>query len=223
MARECWVAQGPCAALRRAPARFLRRGAVVDSGGSITHLEDRSRIMMFHDMCVAGGGRACNTAACSPDAVAPHACSPRFYTRLFDLVPHTRRLFKAGLKHQGKALVKMFTLAVGALGTDDFAPLVRSLGRRHAAYHVHPRYFEPLGKGMLDAFAYALPREVWTPAAREAWITWYSILCREMIPELCKARAKRHARRQSTTQVAPAAADSAPESAAVSRNNSMLL
>ena len=52
-----------------------------------------------------------------------------------------RPLFKSGLQEQGRKLMAMISMAVGALTRlDTIVPAVRDLGRRHAGYGVN-RHF----------------------------------------------------------------------------------
>lgn len=114
----------------------------------------------------------------------------RFYTKLFELEPEVRDLFKKDIKRQGRALVMMMNGAIRAINqteTTAFQTMIRALARRHAGYGVKPSYFEAMGHCIMHAFDVTLSDEVWTVAAQHAWITLYSVICQTMIPELVTA------------------------------------
>src|SRR5512147_2123841 len=76
-----------------------------------------------------------------------------FYTRLFEVAPHTRHMFKGDMKNQGAMLMSTLGLAVGSLNDlDKIIPAVRALGRRHAGYGVQFEHFAIVG----DTFLWTL-------------------------------------------------------------------
>ena len=58
-----------------------------------------------------------------------------FYSRLFQLDPRLRSLFRSDMREQGKKLMDMLRLVVSNLGTiDRVAPVIAGLARRHESY-----------------------------------------------------------------------------------------
>src|SRR5262245_10015070 len=103
-----------------------------------------------------------------------------FYQELFRLDPALKPLFRGDMKEQGKKLMAMIAVAVGALPRlDTIVPAVKDLGRRHARYGVKPQHYETvaaallwtLGKGLGDAF---------TAEVKAAWVETYTVLSRTM-------------------------------------------
>ncbi len=73
-----------------------------------------------------------------------------FYDRLFEIAPEVRPLFPDDLVAQKKKLMAMLAIAVTNLHqVDKIAPAVEDLGRRHIAYGVTAKHFEPVGAALL--------------------------------------------------------------------------
>src|SRR5262245_26182344 len=69
-----------------------------------------------------------------------------FYTRLFELDPSLRRLFKEDLHAQHRELAHMLAAAVNGLDTpEQLLPVLQDLGRRHVAYGVTEAHYETVG------------------------------------------------------------------------------
>jgi hemoglobin-like flavoprotein len=103
-----------------------------------------------------------------------------FYTKLFELDPALKPLFKGDIKEQGGKLMAMISVAVGGLTRlESIVPAVQDLGRRHGKYGVKDKDYDTvatalvftLEKGLADAF---------TPEVKEAWVTTYGILSKTM-------------------------------------------
>ena len=103
-----------------------------------------------------------------------------FYTKLFELDPTLKPLFKGDMKEQGRKLMAMISVAVGGLTRlEAIVPAVQDLGRRHVKYGVEDKHYDTvatalvftLEKGLADAF---------TPEVKEAWVTPYGILSKTM-------------------------------------------
>ncbi len=92
-----------------------------------------------------------------------------FYTHLFEVSPHLRKLFMGDMKRQGSMLMTSLELAVSGLDNmESILPSVQALGERHVSYGVKPEYY-PLAK---DSFLWALEYhlgDTFTPALRDAW------------------------------------------------------
>ncbi len=58
-----------------------------------------------------------------------------FYSRLFELDPSLRKLFKGDIEAQGKKLMSMIAAAVKGLNNlPGLVPVLQNLGRRHTGY-----------------------------------------------------------------------------------------
>src|SRR5262249_33663952 len=73
-----------------------------------------------------------------------------FYTRLFELDPSLRQLFRADLDAQQHELAHMLSAAVKGLDRpEQLLPVVQDLGRRHVAYGVTEAHYEIVGVALL--------------------------------------------------------------------------
>ena len=103
-----------------------------------------------------------------------------FYSRLFELDPSLRRLFRNDLVAQSKKLVNAISPAVRSLENPDrLAPALRELSRRHAGYGVEDPHYATVGAALLETLAAGLAG-AFTPAVREAWSATYSVLAETM-------------------------------------------
>ena len=104
-----------------------------------------------------------------------------FYQRLFELDPNLRPLFKGDMAAQGGKLVAALGIVVGALDRlENILPLVRQLGRRHAAYGVRPDHYVTVGQALIGTLAQALDAD-FTRETRRAWTDAYGRLAWAMI------------------------------------------
>lgn len=93
-----------------------------------------------------------------------------FYKTLFEYDPNLKKLFKTGLKEQGKKL--MTTLKVAIKGLDDLnalVPVLQQLADRHVQYGVKPEDYTPVGNALLHTLKVGLGDD-WTPELRQAWV-----------------------------------------------------
>jgi nitric oxide dioxygenase len=103
-----------------------------------------------------------------------------FYTKLFDLDPSLRPLFKGDLTEQGRKLMQMLSVAVNGLTRlDEIVPVVRQLGMRHAAYGVRDSHYDTVATALLWTLGQGLGDE-FTPPVRDAWATAYGVLASTM-------------------------------------------
>jgi len=104
----------------------------------------------------------------------------RFYTKLFELDPSLKRLFQGDMKEQGRKLMSMIGVAVGALARlDSVVPAVQALGRRHAGYGVTDAHYDTVGAALLWTLEKGLGK-AFTPETKEAWATVYGLLASTM-------------------------------------------
>jgi len=104
-----------------------------------------------------------------------------FYSRLFELDPSTRPLFKhTNMPEQRKKLMHVIGVAVNGLSMlDQLIPTVRNLGRRHVAYGVSDEHYTSVGKALIWTLEQGLGAD-FTPEVKEAWTTVYGLLAETM-------------------------------------------
>ncbi|MEM7335526.1 MAG: globin family protein [Chloroflexota bacterium] len=103
-----------------------------------------------------------------------------FYSRLFEIAPHTRSLFHHNIDEQGKKLMQTLGVAVAHLDhLETIVPTIEQLGRRHVRYGVQPEDYDTVGAALLWTLAQGLG-EAFTPAVEEAWATVYTVLADTM-------------------------------------------
>ena len=67
----------------------------------------------------------------------PDTVAELFYSRLFEIDPALRPLFKRDMKTQGQMLMSVLAFAVASLNKlDTIVPAVQALGARHVGYGV---------------------------------------------------------------------------------------
>ena len=106
-----------------------------------------------------------------------------FYSRLFEVVPSVRPLFKNNMVVQGRKLVRMVGMAISLLtDADKLVPTLQSLAKRHVSYGARVDYYGPVGEVLLYALERCCGPAVWTPQVSTAWLTVYSAMMAVMIP-----------------------------------------
>jgi len=103
-----------------------------------------------------------------------------FYSRLFQLDPSLRPLFRGDIQDQGRKLMQMLSFCVGKLNAlDEIVPAVKELGRRHASYGVTNASYQTVGDALLWTLEQGLgPR--FTPEMKAAWTAVYGVLAATM-------------------------------------------
>jgi nitric oxide dioxygenase len=103
-----------------------------------------------------------------------------FYSHLFEIAPHLRKLFTGNMKTQGAMLMTSLELAVSSLDDmESILPSVQALGERHTSYGVKKQYY-PYAK---ESFLWALEKhlgEEFTPAVNRAWSEAFQTLIETM-------------------------------------------
>ncbi|RYZ07123.1 MAG: alpha/beta fold hydrolase [Myxococcales bacterium] len=78
----------------------------------------------------------------------------RVYERLFTRQPELRALFPVALGEQRKKLLGALQIMIeNSKRPESLAPLLRDLGRRHAAYGVEAAHFDAIGEALLSTLA----------------------------------------------------------------------
>lgn len=103
-----------------------------------------------------------------------------FYTRLFELDPSLRPLFRGDLQDQGAKLMAALQLVVGALNQlGHVLPAVQQLARRHVGYGVQAAHYDTVGEALAWTLAKGLG-EAATPELLQAWREAYTTLAGAM-------------------------------------------
>jgi len=103
-----------------------------------------------------------------------------FYDRLFEIAPEVRPLFRDDLVAQKKKLIAMLATVVTNLHeVDKIALAVGDLGKRHVAYGVTVKYYEPVGAALLWTLEEVLGSD-FTPPVKTAWTEAYKTLASVM-------------------------------------------
>ena len=104
-----------------------------------------------------------------------------FYSRLFEIAPQLKPLFKESSEAQAKKLVALITYAVTKLHTiDEIVDDVKSLGIRHGNYNVKPEHYAIVAQALLWTLEKALQNR-WNEEMKEAWVAVYTLLSTTMI------------------------------------------
>ncbi len=99
-----------------------------------------------------------------------------FYTRLFQIAPHTRSMFTSDMVEQGRKLMNMLTTVVFNLrNLDVILPAARALGERHVGYNVLPEHYDIVGAALLWTLEQGLGSR-YTPEVADAWAAAYTLL-----------------------------------------------
>jgi hemoglobin-like flavoprotein len=116
------------------------------------------------------------------EAVKPIAevAADLFYTRLFELDPSLRAMFRTDRAEQGRKLMHVIGVAVKGLSRpEQILPAVEDLGRRHACYGVRRSHYATVGAALLWTLEKGLG-EAFTPDVRAAWTSVYTLLADTM-------------------------------------------
>ena len=104
-----------------------------------------------------------------------------FYGRFFELAPDARALFSQDIARQQLKLMDMIAAIVGALDKREiFQSLISHSGRQHAQFGAKGSHFIAFG----DALIWSLEQQFgagFTPELKQAWITLYGAVQKEMI------------------------------------------
>jgi hemoglobin-like flavoprotein len=104
-----------------------------------------------------------------------------FYGRFFEMAPDARALFPQDIARQQLKFMDMIAAIVGALDKREiFQSIISHSGRQHAHFGVKRVHFVAFG----DALIWGLKQQfgaAFTPELKQAWITLYDAVQREMI------------------------------------------
>lgn len=106
-----------------------------------------------------------------------------FYTRLFEINPQLRPLFRGDLKEQGRKLMATIGTAVAASRNPEPLKIVlESLAVRHIQYGVATKDFDDVGAALLWTLEKGLG-DNFTDEVRHAWVTLYGEIVAVMLPK----------------------------------------
>lgn len=108
------------------------------------------------------------------------AAAEIFYSRLFELDPSLRPMFRGDMKGQGKKLMDTLAVVVTNLrNLDRILPGVKALGERHVAYGVTDEHYDTVGAALLWTLGKGLG-DAFTPEVEQAWSTAYDLVATTM-------------------------------------------
>jgi hemoglobin-like flavoprotein len=106
-----------------------------------------------------------------------------FYSRLFEIAPEVKPLFRSDMAEQGRKLMRTLTVVVNGLGNlEAILPAASALAKNHVAYGVKASHYTPVGAALLWTLERGLGAD-WTPEIQNAWSTAYAALSSFMINE----------------------------------------
>jgi len=111
-----------------------------------------------------------------------------FYSRLFEIAPELRPLFRGDMAEQGRKLMATLAIVVRGLARlDTILPAASALAKRHVAYGVREEHYRPVGAALLWTLEQGLGAQ-WTPELASAWAAAYTTLSGYMISEAYDGR-----------------------------------
>jgi nitric oxide dioxygenase len=104
-----------------------------------------------------------------------------FYSKLFELDPSLRSMFKTDMADQRKKLMQILGVAVNSLTKlEAIVPAVQELGRRHVKYGVRPQHYNTVAEAILWMLSQTLG-DAFSPAVKQSWTEVYTVLADTMI------------------------------------------
>src|SRR6267154_625041 len=104
------------------------------------------------------------------------AAARMFYSRLFEIAPEVKPLFKGDMAEQGRKLMATLAVVVGSLHSlQTILPAVSTLAKKHVEYGVKPSHYASVGAALLWTLERGLGA-AWTPEAATAWTNAYTTL-----------------------------------------------
>lgn len=111
----------------------------------------------------------------------PDRVGARFYSRLFQMAPETRAMFKNDMVEQRRKLIETLALIADALDrVETVLPAVRDLAVRHRAYGVEDDHYSLVGLALIETLREMLG-PVFDGEVEQAWRDAYSFVAGAMI------------------------------------------
>lgn len=96
-----------------------------------------------------------------------------FYSRLFEIAPYLRPLFRGDMKVQGRKVMEMLTfIVISADDLEQVTPRLQQLGKDHRSYGVTSGHYDIFASALLWTLERMLGRE-FTDEVRNAWVALY--------------------------------------------------
>ncbi len=103
-----------------------------------------------------------------------------FYSKLFEMDPDIKPLFKGDMKQQGAKLMSMIGTAVNGLDNlEAIVPAVQNLGKGHLSYGVKDSHYDTVGGALLYTLETGLGDD-FTEDVKDAWTEVYTVLATTM-------------------------------------------
>jgi hemoglobin-like flavoprotein len=103
-----------------------------------------------------------------------------FYTRLFQIDPSLKPMFKSDMQEQGRKLMQMVGMAVQGLSVpNEITGLLAELGRKHVEYGVVEAHYDTVRTALLWTLRQGLGVD-FTVEAERAWTEAYEFLAKVM-------------------------------------------
>jgi hemoglobin-like flavoprotein len=104
-----------------------------------------------------------------------------FYTRLFEVAPGVKHLFKGEIKEQSRKLMSMITYVIAKLDKlDTILDEVKGLATRHNKYGAKKEHYAVVGECLIYTLKTGLGTR-WNPETEAAWVAVYGVLANAMI------------------------------------------
>lgn len=113
--------------------------------------------------------------------VKSDAAGELFYSRLFEVSPGVKHLFKGDVKEQARKLMSMVTYVIAKLDKlDTILTEIKSLAQRHSKYGAQKEHYAVVGECLIYTLKTGLG-DRWNANVEAAWIAVYKILSNAMI------------------------------------------
>ncbi len=98
-----------------------------------------------------------------------------FFSRLFEIAPYVRPLFKEDLKTLGRRFMLNLAMIVHNLDSiENITPMLQKLGRDHRAFGITEGHYDIAASALLWTLERCLGSEC-TDEVRNSWISLYSL------------------------------------------------
>jgi hemoglobin-like flavoprotein len=104
-----------------------------------------------------------------------------FYSRLFEVAPGVRHLFKGEVKEQSRKLMSMITYVIAKLDKlDTILDEIKGLATRHNKYGAQKEHYAVVGECLIHTLKTGLGSK-WNSETQAAWLAVYGVLANAMI------------------------------------------
>jgi nitric oxide dioxygenase len=118
------------------------------------------------------------------------AAAEIFYTRLFEIAPQVRPMFKGDIAEQGSKLMTMLgTVVNGLRDLDKIVPVAEALAVKHIDYGVKAEHYDTVGASLLYTLKTGLGDD-FSAEVEDAWTTAYTTLAGVMVNAAYKPAAE---------------------------------